>query len=94
MKNFPRIYEWKKNITECNIIVKAVVRWFLMEQAVPINGDNIPRSDHYPPHPEISNKDFYFAVSQIFGHQKAENEARNTQKYRGQETHPIRINAR
>ena len=32
--------------------------------------------------------------SQIFGHQRAENEARNTKMYRGQETHPIRINAR
>ena len=30
----------------------------------------------------------------IFGHQRAENEARNTKMYRGQETHPIRINAR
>ena len=82
-------------------------------------GTIYPRSDHYPPHPEISNKDFYFAVmcytggnssgkkiepifskssgnpifSEIFGHQGAENEARNTKMYRGQETHPIRINA-
>ena len=31
---------------------------------------------------------------QIFGHQRAENEARNTKMYRGQETYPIRINAR
>ena len=31
---------------------------------------------------------------QIFGHQTDENEARNTQMFRGQETHPIRINAR
>ena len=31
---------------------------------------------------------------QIFGHQRAENEDRNTIMYRGQETHPIRINAR
>ena len=87
-----------------------------------MNGDNIPHSDHYPPHPEISNKDFYFAVvcytggnssrkkwiepivfflisgnpifSQIFGHQTAENEARNTKMYRGQETHPISVNAK
>ena len=57
-------------------------------------GTIYPRSDHYRPHPEISNKDFYFAVGQIFGHQKAENEARNMQMYRGQETHPIWINAR
>ena len=28
---------------------------------------------------------------QIFGHQTAENEARNTKMYRGQETHPIRV---
>ena len=32
--------------------------------------------------------------SQIFGHQRAENEARNMKMYRGQETHPIRVNAR
>ena len=85
-------------------------------------GTIYPRSDHYPPHPEISNKDFYFAVvcytagnssgklwmepivfsksswnpifDQIFGHQRAENEARNTKMYRGQETQPIRVNAR
>ena len=31
--------------------------------------------------------------SQIFGHQRAENEARNRKMYRGQETHPIRVNA-
>ena len=31
---------------------------------------------------------------QIFGHQRAENEARNTKMYGGQETHPIRVNAR
>ena len=31
---------------------------------------------------------------QIFGHQRAENEARNTKMYRGQETHPISVNAR
>ena len=31
---------------------------------------------------------------QIFGHQRVENEARNTKMYRGQETHPTRINAR
>ena len=31
---------------------------------------------------------------QIFGHQRAENEAGNTKMYRGQETNPIRINAR
>ena len=32
---------------------------------------------------------------QLFGHQRAVNEAaRNTKMYRGQETHPIRINAR
>ena len=31
---------------------------------------------------------------QIFGHQRAENEARNTKLYRDQETHPIRVNAR
>ena len=31
---------------------------------------------------------------QIFGNQRAENEARNTKMYRGQETHPIRVNAR
>ena len=58
-----------------------------------------PRSDHYPPYLEISNKDLYFAVgnpifSQISGHQRDENEARNTKMYQGQETHPIRINAR
>ena len=78
-----------------------------------------PRSDHYPPHPEISNEEFYFCytggnssgkhwigpiiiskssgnhiLGQIFGHQRAENEARNTKMYRGQETHPIGVNAR
>ena len=62
-------------------------------------GTIYPRSDDYLPHPEISNKDFYFAVgnpifSQVFGHQRVENEARNTTKYRDQETHPIMINAR
>ena len=31
---------------------------------------------------------------QIFGHQRGENEARNTKMYRGQETRPIRINAK
>ena len=31
---------------------------------------------------------------QIFGHQRAKNEPRNTEMYRGQETHPIRVNAR
>ena len=31
---------------------------------------------------------------QIFGHQRAKNEARNTKMYLGQETHPIRKNAR
>ena len=31
---------------------------------------------------------------QIFGYQRTKNEARNTKMYRGQETHPIRINAR
>ena len=31
---------------------------------------------------------------QIFGHQRAENEARNTKMYRGQETHTIRVNTR
>ena len=31
--------------------------------------------------------------SQIFGHQRAENEARNKKMYRGQETHHIRVNA-
>ena len=31
---------------------------------------------------------------QIFGHQTAENEASNTKIDRGQETHPIRVNAR
>ena len=31
---------------------------------------------------------------QIFGHQRAENEARNTKMYRGQESHPIGVNAR
>ena len=29
----------------------------------------------------------------IFGHQRAENEARNTNMDRGQETHPLRVNA-
>ena len=59
------------------------------------------RSDHYPTHPEISNKDYHFFKNsgnpifcQIFGHQRAKTEARNTKIYRGQETHPIRINAR
>ena len=28
---------------------------------------------------------------QIFGHQRAENEARNTKMNMGQETHPIRV---
>ena len=61
-------------------------------------GTKYPCSDHYPPHPEIFNKDFYFAVGnpifgQIFGHQRAENEARNTKMYRGQGTYPIRVNA-
>ena len=39
---------------------------------------------------------FFNKVLEIpFGHQRAENEARNTKMYRGQETHPIRvINAR
>ena len=32
--------------------------------------------------------------SQIFGHQRAENEARYTKIYRGQETHSIKVNAR
>ena len=32
--------------------------------------------------------------SQIFGHQRAQNEFRNMKMYRGQETHPIRINVR
>ena len=31
---------------------------------------------------------------QIFGHQRAKNEVRNTKMYRGQETHPVRVNAR
>ena len=31
---------------------------------------------------------------QILGHQRAENEARNTEMYRGLETHPIGVNAR
>ena len=31
---------------------------------------------------------------QIFGHQRAENEAWNTKMFRGQETPPIRVNAR
>ena len=31
---------------------------------------------------------------QIFGHQRAENEARNKKMYRVWETHPIRVNAR
>ena len=31
---------------------------------------------------------------QIFGHQRAKNEARNMKMSRGQETHPIRVNAR
>ena len=31
---------------------------------------------------------------QKFGHQRTENEARNTKMYRGQETYPIRVNAR
>ena len=30
---------------------------------------------------------------QIFGHQRAKNEARSTKIYRGQENHPIRVNA-
>ena len=46
-----------------------------------------------------TNSVFFFnsgnpIFSQIFGHQRVENEARNTKMYRGQETHPIRINAR
>ena len=32
------------------------------QQAVPINGDNIPPLESLPPHLELSNKDFYFAV--------------------------------
>ena len=47
------IYQW---------ITPWMFPWLQHKQAVPINGDNIPRSDHYPPHPEISNKGFYFAV--------------------------------
>ena len=31
---------------------------------------------------------------QIFGHQRVENESRNTKMYRGQETNPISLNAR
>ena len=31
--------------------------------------------------------------TQIFGHQRAENEAMNTKIYRGKKTHPIRVNA-
>ena len=31
---------------------------------------------------------------QIFGHQRAKNEARNTKMYKGQETHLIRVNAK
>ena len=67
-------------------------------------GTIYPRSDHNPPYPEISNKDIYFdnffgsfrnpIFGQIFGHQRAENEARNTKMKRGQETHPIKVNAR
>ena len=57
-------------------------------------GTIYPRSDHYSPLPELSNGNFYFAVGEIFGHQRVENEARNTKMYRGQETHPISINAR
>ena len=86
----------------------------------PLMGTIYPRSDHYPLHPEISNKDFYFVCytggnssgkklieprlftkssgntifGQIFGHQRAKNEARNTKMHKGQETHPLRINAR
>ena len=33
-------------------------------------------------------------LDQIFGHQGTENEARNKKLYRGQETHPIRMNAK
>ena len=33
-------------------------------------------------------------LSQIFGHQRAENEARITKMYRVQEIHPIKVNAR
>ena len=35
-----------------------------------------------------------YIFSQIFGHQTAENEARNTKMYRGQESNPIRVNTR
>ena len=67
-------------------------------------GTIYPCSDHYPPHLGISNKDFYFdnlwesfrnpIFCQIFGHQRAQNEARNTKMNRGQETHPLRVNAK
>ena len=44
--------------------------------------------------PIVFSKSFGNPIfGQIFGHQRAENEARNTKMYRGQETHPIRINA-
>ena len=85
------IKTWMKKINWENL--------YTHNKLYPWMGTIYPRSDHYPPHPEISNKDFYLAVgtpifSQIFSHQRAENEARNTQMYRGQETHPIRANAR
>ena len=43
----------------------------------------------------VFSKSFGNSVfGQIFGHQRAKNEARNTKMNRGQETHPIRVNAR
>ena len=66
-----------------------------IKQAVTINGD-IPRSDHFPPHPKISNNDFYFDIffrKVLETPFSAENGAGNTKMNRGQETHPIRVNA-
>ena len=54
---------------------------------MPINGDNIPPLCSLP---SLSRNIF----GQIFGHQKAEIEAKNTKMTRGQQTHPIRVNAR
>ena len=60
------------------------------EQAVPINGDNIG----LPPLWSLPTSSRNPIFSQIFGHQRAKNEARNTKMNRGQETHPLRVNAR
>ena len=84
------------------VIVSECFNWnaYKVQQAVSINGDNIPLWSLPASSRNIQYRFLFFLIpetqffSQIFGHQRAENEARNTKMYRCQGTHPIRINIR